>query len=102
MAPDGRCERDAACGGRRGPQEAREAAAPGMTEQPATAIDRPTREGRGRRSRGGVVPRRLVMFRRFELPGVPMSRRMSALRLAIAEWSPYPDWLAAAAWLDAT
>ncbi len=53
-----------------------------------------------RRSRG-VVPRRLVMFRTFELPGVPMGRRAAALRLAVSEWSPYPDWSAAVAWLDA-
>lgn len=65
------------------------------TESPSQA------EATNRRKRG-VVPRRLVMFRIFELPGVPMGRRASALRLAVTEWSPYPDWSAVVAWLDAT
>lgn len=54
-----------------------------------------------KRSRA-VLPRRLAMFHIFDLPGVPFPRRAAALRLAIAEWSPYPDWSAAVVWLDAT
>ena len=42
------------------------------------------------------------MFRVFDLPGVPMGRRAAALRLAVAEWSPYPDWSAVAVWSAAT
>lgn len=49
-----------------------------------------------------VLSRRLVMFRLFDLPGVPRQRRAAALRLAVAEWSPYPEWSAVAVWLDAT
>lgn len=49
-----------------------------------------------------VLPRRLVMFRVFDLPGVPFPRRSAALRLAITEWSPYTEWSAAVVWLDAT
>ena len=49
-----------------------------------------------------VLPRRAVMFRVFDLPGVPLSRRAGALRLAIAEWSPYPEWSAVAVWSAAT
>lgn len=45
-----------------------------------------------------VVSRALTLFRRFDLAGVPRSRRNAALRLAIDEWAPYADWAGAVLW----
>lgn len=44
------------------------------------------------------VSRALSLYRRFDFTAVPRSKRRTALRLALEEWSPYSDWAGAAIW----